>query len=252
VTLALLVATTTARADVTFPTPPPEGIFVVDEADLVSDDDETAINADCATLLEERRIPIIVVTIPSLDDYDAGGLSVDRYATRLFDEWGIGWSNWNYGMLLLVSKGDRGARIELGAEWGRDHDPACEQVMDDMIIPNFKVGEFSAGVRDGVRGIAMIARDEPLPTRRTQPGGGFFGEVALWMRRLGLSGLGSCLIVPVIVIGIIVSMLRRFGRGGRIGGWASGGYVGGSSFGGGGFSGGGGGFSGGGGASGSW
>ena len=52
-------------------------------------------------------------TIPSLAAYGAGGWPIDRYAMNLMSEWGVGYPEWNYGMLLLVSPGDRKARIEL-------------------------------------------------------------------------------------------------------------------------------------------
>lgn len=57
-----------------------------------------------------------------------GHLSVEQYARQLFDHWGPGFKDRNYGILLLVSVGDRKARIELGAGWGGEAaDRRCRQ-----------------------------------------------------------------------------------------------------------------------------
>ena len=68
-------------------------------------------------LLTDRQVPIIVVTIGSMGQYGADRYTIEQYARALFDEWGVGFEEWNFGMLLLVSQGDRRARIELGASW---------------------------------------------------------------------------------------------------------------------------------------
>ena len=77
---------------------------------------------------------------------------------------------WNYGMLLLVSKGDRRARIELGAGWRHDKDVQAEQIMDEQIVPRFKQGDFSGGIEAGVESLDKLARDlkfrRALPARR--------------------------------------------------------------------------------------
>ena len=101
----------------------PDGVttFVVDEALMLDAGDEDAVNATCRRLLSEEGIPILVVTIPSLDFHDACG-PIERYARALFDRWGIGAPERNLGMLLLVARGDRKARIELGRAWGRRKD----------------------------------------------------------------------------------------------------------------------------------
>ena len=88
----------------------------------------------------------------------------------LFDQWGIGHeklgdTTWNTGILLLVSKGDRKARIELGAGWGREQDQLCRQIMDEYIVPKFKEGNFSGGIVLGVESLAKMAQGLKLPTR---------------------------------------------------------------------------------------
>jgi uncharacterized protein len=202
--------------------------------------DRQSVDGICGKLLGEERIPIFVVTIRSMLDYGAAGHTIEQYARELFDHWGIGSEQRNYGILLLVSRGDREARIELGAGWGGTHDSQSAQIMDELIIREFKRGNFSLGILQGVRGLDAMARGLGLPKPR----------VPWWHMALFIGGIA-------LTIGVIVSLFRN-GRSGW--GWAliiglgallffvlrSAASSRGSS---GGF---GGGFSGGGGASGSW
>jgi len=229
-----------------YPSRPGERDFVVDQAELISKQHDTRIRGMCDKLLTETKVPIIVVTVSSLAEQGAGGWAIERYATSLFNEWGIGHADRNLGILLLVSKGDRQARIELGADWAHKKNRQCRRIMDKTIIPHFKKGQFSEGILAGVKALDAMARGRRMPA-----------EPGAWKRQ--------ALILGLIVLGIftIVSLVRRGSSGmawllwaavfGVIG-WilyqmvtsrsGSGGSWGGGSFGGG--------FSGGGGATGSW
>ena len=187
--------------------------------------------------------------------YGGAGMRIETFATLLFNQWGIGHEkingqDWNTGILLLVSKDDRKARIELGAGWRRDKDELSRQIMEYQIIPHFKDGDYSGGILAGVESLDKMARGLTLPGRPSRP--------RPWWQYALLIGAGALFIFT------IVSLIRR-GAGGWA--WLFWGLLfagvgallyqmfnnrGGSS--GGGFSGGsfGGGFSGGGGATGSW
>ncbi len=223
-----------------FPDRPDDADFFVDKAAIINAEAATEINALASTLLLEEQVALFVVTIPSLANYDAAGYSIEGYAADLFDEWGIGFDDRNYGMLLLVSKGDRKARIELGADWDRSYDRTAKEIMDSLIIPAFKENDYSKGIAAGVKGLDAMARGLSLP----KP------EAPWWL-------LPAIIVSVVIFIGLIINLFKN-GRSGWA--WAliallgliifailrSSSNSGGSS---GGF---GGGFSGGGGASGSW
>jgi len=154
---------------VAFPAKPAPGRFSVDEAGLIAPAEAQAINPIADALLRETGLPLIVVTIPSLAAHHAAGYTIEQYAFALFNTWGIGSVDRNYGMLLLVSKGDRRARIELGAAWGHGHDAQAQWVMDTLIIPEFKEGKFSEGILAGVRGLDAMARGLPLPKAKRWP-----------------------------------------------------------------------------------
>ncbi|MHC4547133.1 MAG: TPM domain-containing protein [Planctomycetota bacterium] len=196
---------------------------------------------------------MVVVTVLSLAAHRVGHRSIEWYATQLFNEWGIGFEEHNYGMLLLVAKGDRKARIEFGAGWGRAHDREARDVMQKLIIPAFKQGEFSTGIVRGVEGMDAMARGESIPT---PPRPWWWWPLWIGLAALvvgvvnslmthGIDGWGYKFLMFVCVAVATVVMGALFAAGSSRGGG------GGGSFGGGGGSFGGG-SSGGGGATGSW
>ena len=228
--------------------------FIRDRAEMITAEDEEKIRKICDALQSavEHPIPIIVVTIENMAAHGGGGMRIETFARLVFDQWEIGHATvgqqmWNKGILLLISKGDRRARIELGAGWEPGNDELCQQIMDEQIIPYFKAGKFSAGIVAGVEALDLMARGESLPWKYRP-----WWHYALIVVFIGLA------------VFTIMSLIRRGASGWAWLFWgalfAFGGYMlysaltsssrgGGGGFGGGSF---GGGFSGGGGATGSW
>ena len=217
----------------TFPDKPPSEHYYVDEAGLIPSEVGEKIDTVAAALLDEEKIPLFVVTISSLASHDAVTLSIEQYAAELFNNWGIGWQDRNYGILLLISKGDRKARIELGADWGSEYDYQAQRVMDELIVPAFKRGDFSVGITDGVRGLDAMARGLELPKPKTPwwfwPAliGGLVLVVLLIINlfKSGRSGWAWALIAAlgVLLFFIIRTALSSSGSGGGFGGGSSGG-----------------------------
>jgi uncharacterized protein len=222
------VGTRQLAAQVRFPTRPAH--FIADEAGLINESDQQRIRAICENLLKEQGIPIMVVTLRSLSDYGARGITIEGYARSLFDTWGIGSQTRNYGILLLVSIRDRKARIELGAGWAHANDADAERIMQEIIIPNFKAGNFSAGILQGVQALDSLARGMgvKIPRPWWQP------VLILGLLALGIGtsislirsgrkgwGWGLLAFLAAVVVGIFYAAFR--GRGGSTYGGGSGG-----------------------------
>ena len=175
IAMSVLLSAGAAAANIDL-APPGERDFILDRAGLIEPADAAQIRTICGDLLgapDGRAVPLIVVTVPSLAEVGGGGMSIEQFATALFNQWGIGYErlsldgqevSWNYGILLLVSKGDRKARIEVGADWGPEWNAACQEIMDDHIIPSFKQGAFSQGILRGVVALDAMARGLELPS----------------------------------------------------------------------------------------
>lgn len=141
------------------PERPAEGVYIADTVDLITNTDEYEIKAIISKLDQDYRVPIIVVTIDSLLSYaDGEYLGIEAYSKELFNFWGIGHAAHNYGVLVLISKNDRIARIQLGGGWGFLYDDHAQNIMDETLIPLFREGAFSQGIKQTVVKLDELAR----------------------------------------------------------------------------------------------
>ncbi|WP_367374465.1 YgcG family protein [Pseudomonas lini] len=188
---------------------------------------------------------LVVVTLPDLQGTDIAdfGYQLGRY-------WGIGQKDKNNGALLIVARAERKLRIEVGYGLeGRLTDAQSSVIINQVITPAFKAGNFSKGISDGVAAMLVVLGGNPLdePSTVYEPRGD--QESDFVGRHPGLFVFLVLLFILTIFIGQMFGILPSGGgRGGSGGGFGGGGFGGG---GGGGFSGGGGSF-GGGGSSGGW
>lgn len=264
--------------------PRPDGP-VYDGANILSEATKAQLDQQLRAYNAETGRAIIVATVPSL-----GGASIESYATTLYtDKWGIGGAQRDAGLLLLVAPNERKMRIEVGyGLHGYFGGIMAGRVINDVIAPRFKEGNFDAGVTDGVAAILAhlakapedaIAIEEAAQAAAAQESrsdGGFPFGVLIWLafmffffvlpilsgrrrrRKYRASGSGpwgdrgrdAADTARDIILWEVGSAILRGALSDRDnGGWGGGG---GGGFGGGGFGGFGGGSSGGGGASGGW
>lgn len=227
---------------------------VNDGAGILSPNAVRKLSAVLMQLYQSGGSQIAVLTVPSLGD-----ASVEEAGIKVTDQWKLGKQGKDNGVLLLVAPNDRRVRIEVGkGVEGELTDAYARRIINQVIAPAFKDGDYDRGVLGGVVQIIKITDpnfDLESVGMRTRPRG---------QREIELSPLQSMGIVILIFVFIIFAGIYRFlqmlgivprstyyrsssWRGGGFGGFGgSGGGGGGGSW-----SGGGGGFSGG-GSSGQW
>jgi uncharacterized protein len=217
----------------TFPRKPAHGL-ILDEAAMIDTADKEAIYNISENLLKEEHVPIVIVTINSLAEYQAS--SIEEYATALFNNWGIGYQKLNYGVLLLIAKNDHKARIEFGKDFDHRYDNEARKIMDDKIIPNFKKGEFSKGILFGVQNLDALVRGLELPKEKMSTweiisfiaGIIFVIAAIISLFKSGRSGWAWALIIFLGVILSALFWLSRLSGGGFGGGFGGGGGASGS------------------------
>lgn len=133
---------------------------VNDFAGLLTNDDTMVIDQALIALHDETGVEGTVVTLNERASH--GGTSgLENFATRLFNYWGVGDKRRNDGFMLLVLKDDREARIELGAGYPPSFDRVAGQIMDQIMVPAFRNGDYSGGLRAGTLAvIEKIARPQ--------------------------------------------------------------------------------------------
>jgi uncharacterized protein len=151
----------TAPGNAALPPRPAGGEFFHDLADLVDDSSAEIIRDLQQEVFSQAGVPIVVVTIQRMNKYVPGTPGIEGFARQWFDTWGIGSERKNDGILVLVSAKDRKARIELGTDWGRRFDSFCKRLMDQKMVPEFKKGDYGAGLRAAVASLAEVANAGP-------------------------------------------------------------------------------------------
>lgn len=238
--LALLIVTP-LRAEPSFPALSGR---VVDNAGLLDAGSRDQLERMLTAHEQATGEQVVVVTVN-----DLLGLPIEDFGYQLGRYWGIGQKGKDNGALLIVAPQARKLRIEVG--YGLEErltDAQSSVIINSIITPAFRRGEFSQGIVQGTAAILQVLGGNPLAEPSRAQGGGGEEEAPAWA--VGLFVLLIILVFAAQSMGIGGS--GRGGRGGMGGGFGGGyGGFGGGGGGGGGFSGGGGGF-GGGGSSGGW
>lgn len=104
---------------------------------------------------KETTIKIAIVTIPG--DL-ATKESFDSLTLSIANQWGVGIDD---GVLIGISKGLRKIRINNGAAIEtKITDDETKKIIDDMMIPEFKKGDFFAGTKKGLMALMQRLRKQ--------------------------------------------------------------------------------------------
>ena len=125
---------------------------VVDEARLLTENDERELAAELKVLEDRNTDQVVVVTVLSLRGY-----SIEEYGRNLGNHWGIGTREKNNGALLIVAPNEHKVRIEVGR--GLEPfltDEIAKKIIDKNIVPHFREGDYAGGIRDGVNAMLLV------------------------------------------------------------------------------------------------
>ncbi|MGJ8684601.1 MAG: TPM domain-containing protein [Nonlabens sp.] len=228
---------------------------VYDYASQLDQSQRVALENKLLRYADSTSTQIVAFIIKSTNGDD-----ISMVSTQWGQKWGIGQAQEDNGIVLLLAVDDR--KVDISTGYGIEYrmtDLMSERIINRVMIPQFKSGNYYAGLNQGADAIFQALNGEFKETRDFSQEEFpwqvliFFGVVLLFIilsasknnRNNGGRGGGSPSLLDIII-------LSNMGRGSMGGGFGGGGFGGGSSSGGG-FGGGfGGGGFGGGGASGGW
>jgi uncharacterized protein len=255
--LMLLLWACAVAAQAQMPAPALTG-RVVDNAKLLDPGTVASLTEMLAAHERATGEQVVVVTVPSLQ-----GTPIEDFGYQLGRRWGIGQKDKDTGALLIVARDERKIRIEVGYGLeGKLTDALSSAIINQVMVPEFKQGNFGKGIVDGSSAILKVLGGDPnavppAPAKAAERTGLTSSPVffilllivIVVISRLGSrrGGGGGGALTGAILGGLLGGSGNRYGGGGFGGGFGDRGGGGG----GGGFGGGGGGF-GGGGASGGW
>src|SRR6478609_4544842 len=147
--VAVVMWTVVAAVALTFPALTGR---IVDQANVIPAETRSTIEPKLADLEAKSGIQLVVATVNSLE-----GQEIEPYANALFRQWKLGEKAKNNGVLLLVAPKERRVRIEVGYGLeGTLTDALGKVIITNAITPQFKAGDFGAGISRGVDDIITV------------------------------------------------------------------------------------------------
>jgi uncharacterized protein len=209
VLLALLAAAEAALAARAVPF---LGGRVVDEAGMIPPPVRERIEARLSDLERATGAQVAVLTVESLQ-----GDPLEEFTLRVADTWKLGGRERDDGVLLFVARGDRKMRLEVG--YGLEErltDLRSRRILDEVVGPRFKAGDFGGGIEEGVKAVEAVVRggEVAVPAPAAAIPGDMPWAVRLFMAAmfLGVIGLFSAiaLVMPAGVAWTMYAVLMPF------------------------------------------
>jgi uncharacterized protein len=160
---------------------PPLAARVTDLTQSLSAPERQSLEAKLADWEARTGNQMVVLMVPSTQPEP-----IEGYSLRVAEAWKIGRKGQDNGVLLLVAKNDKKARIEVGYGLeGTLTDVTSRRIIAENMAPQFRDGRFGAGIGAAVdRIISLVAEGKPLPPPKKPAGpagGGFNFELLLVM-----------------------------------------------------------------------
>lgn len=169
--------------------------WVVDQANVLDDAQEKALNAELLSVLQQKGAEVLVVTVDTVDT-DPG-----EFALELFRSWSPGRVNQDRGVLILVVTGSRSLSVNAGVGLMADvSDPWVATLQTDIMVPELAKGDVNnalvvgiAAIRDRI-GSGTKTYEPPPPTAM-----GLMSRIPLWAW-IALAAVG--------VLGLVIAGVR--------------------------------------------
>lgn len=175
------------------------GSYVSNPDNIISEETVQAIDSMLAMVEQTNTGQVAVVVLNSIgenSDFD--------FSQELFNDWGIGRSENNNGLLILFVLDQRTVRFHTGDGLeGVLPDATCKRIQRESMVPYFKEGDYDQGILHGVAEVVRLLRTP-----------GAFEEITTDLQDATSSGenvlMGLILIFGIvwIVLGLIIFIVK--------------------------------------------
>lgn len=129
--------------------------YIADPENLVSPTAKTRANSILWQLRNTTGAEVVLVVVPNTGDY-----TEEDFATKLFDDWKVGKSDKDNGVLVLIVPDQKSARIATGyGVEGVIPDISAMKIIQRSIVPYMKQGDINSAVVAVSGDIAKILSD---------------------------------------------------------------------------------------------
>ena len=144
---------------------PPLTARVTDQTGTLDSAQRQQLEDKLAAFESSQGTQIVMLLVPTTQPED-----VAAYANRVFNTWKPGRKGIGDGLLLVVAKQDRKIRIEVGRTLeGAIPDLAAKRVIDEVMTPAFRQGDFAGGLDQAADRLMALVRGEGLPAAAGPP-----------------------------------------------------------------------------------
>lgn len=199
----------------------PENKYVLDSAGVLSDSTERKIIRENQELFNETGAEIVVVAVDFL-----GGQEIDDYAYDLFNDWGIGSSERNNGILLVLAIGEDNYYATSGYGLEDYFDGAkFRELLDDYLEEDFAAARYDEGVEkffdevlDEVENYYEHYEDEYTQADEGAADYGPYyseGPSFSWSRFMAVVSNVARVVIVIVILIVVARLFSGRGRGGR-------------------------------------
>lgn len=144
-----------APADIPNPNKADRRVYVADPENKLSQSAKARVNQLAGALRQSTTGEVAVAVVPSIGDYD-----IADFGEKLFESWGLGKSDKDNGVLILIALDQRKARIQTGyGVEGVLPDISAKKIIDRSIIPNMREGNLDGAVVTAMEDVSNVLTD---------------------------------------------------------------------------------------------
>lgn len=148
----ILLAKEYSPEDIVNPNKADRRVYVADPADLVSPSAQAQANKILWNLRQQTGAEAVVVVVPNTGDYTR-----EEFAVKLFDNWGVGKSDNDNGVIILIVPDQREAWIATGyGVEGVIPDIAATKIVNRSVVPYMKQNNLDGAVVAVAQDVATV------------------------------------------------------------------------------------------------
>lgn len=169
---------------------------VYDKAGLLSESEKEALNQKLIKFSDSTSTEIEVIILPT-----TSGEDVNYLATMYGEKWGIGQKGVDNGVVFLIATEDKKMSIQQGRAVEQYLTASVAgQILDYLVTPAFRKGEFYNGIDRGTSAImeAVQGKFKPIVKKHKSDGG---------------INIGAVILIVFIII-ILISIINKNGGNG--------------------------------------
>jgi uncharacterized protein len=179
--------------------------FVNDFAGVLSVQEVQDIDAKLSTLKHGTGFEVAVVMVSTIGNDE----TIESYAVKLFQEWGIGDKDKDTGILMLIAVADRRVRIETGygAE-GAVTDIQSANIVRNVLTPAFREGKYGAGISGAVDALNAIITKSPEAEQYSVINNSVITDPTI-ATKINVDVLGGAFFLVIVAINLLGRILGK-------------------------------------------